>query len=328
MFSTVYFEISGKCNGRCHWCQTGRQNKNHEPTGGFVDVDEFEKTLSYLLEKKAIRNESQIRLFNWGEPSLHPQLTEIIRILNNMKLNWGISTNASKKVLFSDNDAFINCQYLCFSMCGFSQASYDKIHGFNFEKIRNNIAELTENYRSCGLSATPYIAYHIYQHNIEELRSAIMFAAQHKLGILPSYALINDHERWLKYIKGELEYEDVLRASRELFLQPFHSDEFKNRPPFTTCGQFAFLSLDSNCNLITCCGDSTIIGKVHEIDLKKINSIRRNSEACQKCIDSGAYFFDHAVPSPSTIINGAMHGLLPFLKNQKNAGIFTPRFPQ
>ncbi len=328
MFRTVYFEISGKCNGLCHWCQTGRKNKNHEPTGGFVDVNEFEKTLSYLLKEKAINNESQIRLFNWGEPLLHPKLTDIIRILNNMKLNWGISTNASKQVLFSDKDALNNCHYLCFSMSGFSQASYDKIHGFNFEKIKSNIVALTENYRSCGLSVTPYIAYHLYQHNIEELRSAIIFAAQHKLGIAPSYAMINDHERSQKYLKGELEYQDLLRASKELILFPVDSDEFKNRPPFTTCGQFAFLSLDPDCNLITCCGDSTIIGKVHEINLQELNSIRRNSPACKKCIDSGVYYLGHAVPSPSTIINGAMHGLSPFLQNQKSACIFTPQFSQ
>ncbi len=265
-------------------------------------------------------------LFNWGEPFLHPKLPDILKVLNNLNLNWGISTNASKRIEFMGEDTFKRCQYFCFSMSGFSQDSYDKIHGFNFENITENIVSITNNIRLCGITSTPIIAFHIYQFNIEELRPAIMFAAKHELGILPSYAAINDFERMIKYLSGKLEYEDVLRAGKELLLHPMDNINFIHRPAFTTCSQFSFLSLDSDCNLITCCGDSTVIGKVYDTDLTKLNSIRKSSPACKRCIKAGLYVFSHNSSCPSTIINGAMKGLPQFLIGQKGAIGFTPKF--
>lgn len=324
MFNQVYFEISGKCNGLCHWCQTGRKNKNKEATGTFVDIKEFKLTLSHLLKNKAISESTIIALYNWGEPFLHPKIKEIINALNTLGLNWALSTNASRVVLFSGSNTFKNCKYIFYSMSGFSQVSYNKIHGFNFNSIIDNIVILTNNFRSCGLAAVPTIAFHIYQFNLGELGPAVQFAAKHKLAILPSYAFINDHERQIKFLSGKLDYKDLDRASRDLFLFYFE-DMLKNRPPFTTCSQYSSLSIDSKCNIITCCGDSTVIGKAYELDVKEINTLRMKSEACALCIKAGAYYFAHNVPCPVTIINEAINPPPPqFLKQANRAFAFAP----
>ena len=62
MFCRVYFEISGICNRRCWWCQTGKRNINGTASGKFVDFDEFKREILYLRENGFIGKSSGIAL--------------------------------------------------------------------------------------------------------------------------------------------------------------------------------------------------------------------------------------------------------------------------
>ncbi|MBU3170203.1 hypothetical protein [Clostridium estertheticum] len=64
MFNRVYFEISGICNAKCYWCQTGYKNRNKIATGKFVNFDEFKKAIYYLRDENFIGQNSVIALYN------------------------------------------------------------------------------------------------------------------------------------------------------------------------------------------------------------------------------------------------------------------------
>lgn len=72
MFGRVYFEISGICNGRCFWCHTGIKNINRTASGKYVDFEEFKRSVHYLRENGFMSRDSEIALYNWGEPFLLP----------------------------------------------------------------------------------------------------------------------------------------------------------------------------------------------------------------------------------------------------------------
>jgi len=47
-------------------------------------------------------------------------------------------------------------------MNGFSQSSYDKIHGFDFELIKKNIIEIIKTFRNAGYLGVATILYTTY----------------------------------------------------------------------------------------------------------------------------------------------------------------------
>ena len=95
MYKTVYFEISGICNANCPWCVTGRGSSKSYPSR-FIPPAEFQNAIDYLFKESLIDSGSLINLYNYGEPLLHPYLSEILQILVDKKLKYTISTNASK----------------------------------------------------------------------------------------------------------------------------------------------------------------------------------------------------------------------------------------
>lgn len=286
MFDNVYFEISGICNARCYFCQTGQSNINKIPTGKFVNFEEFKKSIKYLKEQKFLKDNSLIYLYNWGEPFLHPKFKEIINFLHDNNFRTVLSTNASKPVFFEKGNSLNNLARVTFSIPGFSQSSYDKIHGFNFEKIKKNIIDISKNFREAGFNGRFLIAFHIYQFNMHEIMPMIEFANEHGIEPMPSLASINDFERGKKYLKKELDYDYLYKASQELFL--FYMDSvLEKMPDDYVCRQFSILSIDSDCNIITCCGDNTIFDKVYNLKPQEVDEWRKNSEACKECRSIG-----------------------------------------
>jgi hypothetical protein len=76
--------------------------------------------------------------------------------LNDQGLKYSISTNASIPLLFNEGgDSLRNLSNIIISIPGFSQESYNRVHGFRFDRIKKNIVKLIRNYRECKFHETP-----------------------------------------------------------------------------------------------------------------------------------------------------------------------------
>ena len=60
-----------------------------------MEADTFDATLRNLERLHLIDSRTLVDLFNWGELFLHPDLQNIIRVINDHGLRYSISTNAS-----------------------------------------------------------------------------------------------------------------------------------------------------------------------------------------------------------------------------------------
>ena len=152
MYKRLYFEISGICNANCKYCANGKNSisgRFHRKQGSFIGVNDFEQAIRYLLDNNIIGHHTLISLYQWGEPLLHPRIKDIIEILLDHDLCYSFSTNASFPVYLNARE-LKNLSQAIISMSGFSQQSYDRIHGFNFEKIKLNIVNLIDRYSENG----------------------------------------------------------------------------------------------------------------------------------------------------------------------------------
>lgn len=82
----IHVELTNYCNLRCPVCPTGGGRLNRQPA--FMDPALFDRVMNemgpYLLT---------MSLWGWGEPLLHPQLADILRITQNRGVTTFLSTN-------------------------------------------------------------------------------------------------------------------------------------------------------------------------------------------------------------------------------------------
>ena len=102
-------------------------------------------------------------------------------------------------------------------MPGFSQESYNRIHGFNFETIKDNIAKIRNKLQEFRFSKRKVLIFHVYQFNVEEIEKAKQFATDLKMEFNPYYADLNDSKMRFDYVNKVMNYYDLHEISLDLF---------------------------------------------------------------------------------------------------------------
>jgi MoaA/NifB/PqqE/SkfB family radical SAM enzyme len=286
-YDFVYFDIVGTCNARCRFCVTGTSN---HPKGGIIEVDKFQKAIDLLFENKLIDCNTEFGLYNWGEPTLHPDLGKIINILKNKNLMYSLSTNAGRYVQYQP-EWFKNMKYMMVSMCGFSQESYNKIHGFNFEKVKTNIMSIVNVAENAGYDTSKIvILQHIYQFNTHEVPMLYEFSENLKVNFNPYYAFINDPMKLRKYINNTLEPQDWKEISQNIFC--YFIQKRLDLHPRNQCRQFDILNLDEKGNILPCCclprdHADYILTNIFDENFMEVLGKWQPTETCIECINAG-----------------------------------------
>jgi organic radical activating enzyme len=300
MYSQVYFEVSGYCNARCPWCVKGN-GRLQSCQSQFISPEEFELSVARLIDEKLAGPDTVFNLYNFGEPVLHPSLAGILRILADHNLRYTISTNAS---VFRDMDPdlFKNILRFYVSMPGFSQRSYDRIHGFDFEKILNNIDAWT------GIIGAErmQVQFHLYRFNRDEVASASDYFSRRGIPLFPYCALFNDFELGRSYLNQTMNGHLLDAASGDLILE-YVDTLLKTRPEKFICPQLSILTIDEYSRVLTCCLLSKAdpdysIGSLSALTKDEIEREKASRKTCEECMDLGLAFWVHHVFCPEFAI--------------------------
>lgn len=288
VFDHLVIEISGRCNAHCKWCTTGRANVAGKRKGEFMKPSALAEILDYMRTEKIISPEAVIFLYNWGEPFLHPKFEAIAQVIAERGYQFVVSTNLSVWPKISDKTILSHLKAIVVSMPGFSQASYDRQHGFSFEKIKQNITEMVSSYRAKGFKGKVQVKYHVYQFNLNETPAVLDFVKSQNIGLHPTYASFADLDLYMDYLEGSLTRQEERTASRELLLSKIAEEEI-DLPEDYECPYYAALILNEKAEIVTCCMvtpqmDDFVIGGLFDIHPDEVDIRKRKQKICKRCI--------------------------------------------
>ena len=172
---TVTIDPLARCNLACPLCPTGRGHRASSGKG-ILSLALYCKILDQLPRLRTLR------LYNWGEPLIHPQIDEMIAIA----ARRGITVHAHSHLSLKKDDAFFErlidagLAALWVSLDGASEGSYARYRvGGDFGLALANLERLAGIKRRLG-SKTPRIVWKfiVHRHNAHEVDAARRMARE------------------------------------------------------------------------------------------------------------------------------------------------------
>lgn len=162
----ITIEPTNKCNLHCPECPTGNKTLTREK--GEMNILFFEKLLQAVYKKTFYLN-----LYFQGEPFLHKDIVNMIRLARFYKMYVVISTNGQDlNAKIADEIIKNELSKIIISLDGLSQETYEKYRkGGNIEKVKETINFLIESKKKLNKSR-PLIEVQILvnSYNEKELR--------------------------------------------------------------------------------------------------------------------------------------------------------------
>jgi MoaA/NifB/PqqE/SkfB family radical SAM enzyme len=303
VYKQVTWDISGVCNAQCLYCPSGGRNvlgNLHKSQSGFLSPKNFEDGLHFMIDKGIISpDETEIGLFNWGEPFLHPQFETMLRIVANMGFAFCLSSNGATYKMIPE-DTLWRLKSLAFSTPGFSQSSYDRMHGFDVGVIRKNIEAIISPIRRLSPGTSIGIILLLYKWNLADVNTTLQFCFENGVNI----SFVCSHFTGITMPLRQYSEEDFLVDQWDTIKQ--------HRPDNWDCPQYSGLVLDEFSNVLQCCvtdrySYGNIIGKLKEVDFGNLEELRRSASVCRECKKCKIDYLTH---NPSQDIGNIVHNII------------------
>ncbi len=177
-------------------------------------------------------------------------------------------------------------------MPGFSQESYDRIHGFRFNTIKENIIKIKRNMLDHGFEGEFIISAHIYKFSEKEIDDLKRWAKIEGLTVHAYYPYLAGNSLILDYFERKLDEESKKDIANELFLKWDNKINQENNNKFRNplCHQ---VTIDEKCNFTLCCAADKFCdsfdtwGKIENInsydEYRKLKKRMLKSQACIQC---------------------------------------------
>lgn len=179
-------ETSSLCGLRCPFCPTGLENEYRRQgnpkrfrTRTLIDPRMFRSIIDELRDVLFF-----VQLHNWGEPLLHPELPDLVRIASDAGIFTEIHSHLSLRL---PDDRWRRLMAsgvgrICASIDGCSQASYGTYRrGGDVELAISNLARLAGLRRRLGVDVELVWNFLVFAFNEHELEDA--YAASRRLGV-------------------------------------------------------------------------------------------------------------------------------------------------
>jgi MoaA/NifB/PqqE/SkfB family radical SAM enzyme len=284
-------DIVGVCNLRCPSCPVGNSPGLERPSG-LMSTELFTEIVKKI--KRETPDCKYIQLYNWTEPSLHPELSEFIRIARRHRLRPRISTNLN---LFRRMEEVIAAEpwAIRISVSGFSQEKYGRTHERGkIEAVIRGMHQLRETIDRLNANTRLEVYYHCYVDNIgEDYEKMAALCEKLKIGFEPIWAYLMPVEKNLEYFEAGLTGKD-----RELVdllaIDPKRAREIALENPSPDCvlrSEMTTINCDGSVAL--CCAvydtEHTIAKGFLDVSHAELQSAKYANPFCGTCMKHGLH---------------------------------------
>jgi MoaA/NifB/PqqE/SkfB family radical SAM enzyme len=283
-------DILGSCNLKCGSCPHSI-DETDVPKGSMT-FDTFKLVFNKVIEESPTI--SHISLYSWGEPLLHPYLSEIIDYVHEKNVAVALSSNLSinfrsrlDKIIQSNPD------YLKVSLSGFYPESYNNTHqGGDINLVKANlilIRKLIDKYKTNTLVD---INYHLYRDNSgKNLYEMERFSKELGFIISKTYALVMPLERVITHLEGKPDLQTKLLEDNLLVtIEEGINASSKVLLPKNTCPfRENQININADLSVPICCtvwqrDDNVVARNFLKSNLNDIIENKKNVDLCRKCM--------------------------------------------
>jgi pyruvate-formate lyase-activating enzyme len=284
-------DVVGACNLRCPSCPNGTPARRDRPTG-IMPVELFGRILEKLArEMPAEGRPHWVKMYNWGEPLLHPQIGELVRMVRAAGFRCSISSNLNQGARLEEL-VLARPDHVRVSLSGSTPGTYEATHaGGRVERVRENLARLRELLDRHRIELPVDVMYISYRGNVagdaEEMRR---LCGALRFGFAASWALLLPVERYFEVFAGRETPAD--RALIEKLAVPPEVARRLVTPGAAlprSCGLLEEqLAVNHDGSLDLCCGVYTVARVAPDLlaqPLEDIQALREAHPFCRSCQD-------------------------------------------
>ncbi len=320
---TYIIDVVGTCNLGCPSCPVGNLTGAGRAKG-FMDVDLFTKIVRKIKLESA-QETPELWLYNWGEPLLHPELSELIGIARAHDLPVMISTNLNSKLDFKDVIRAAP-DTLKISLSGFSQEVYGRTHAKGqIETVKANMRKIRDYMDEFGVDIDVWVGYHIYRHNVTEMKPMHVFTESLGFGFNPVVAFLQPLEKMVEVVEGNFppDKKDLLDLMIDHPLIKFIKNREYKFPELDCELRTNMMTINHDGTVALCCGvydPKHMLGvKFTDLPHQELQALKYQHDFCRTCYKydlQAQYMPDRIVKEDSQVFNAAVGHILRNPRNQ------------
>lgn len=278
----LYLATSVGCNVRCKTCPAGRKEPE---SGGTMSLEMMERILDKCLAEALVLG---VQLYHYNEPTLHPQMAEMVRACHVRNLPVFLSTNL---VVWKNVPAILAeaPEMFLVSVSGFTQAVYERSHK------NGDIEKVKEHMKQCAALRQPgttlQLSWHRYRYNDHEMPLMKEFAEQLGFNFVPYGTSLIPHDRamrvWATGIPDPAG-EDVLvpvADARQMCYERRHWDCILQNQILAVNGDGQHLLCSNFMD------DANLRGNLFETTIPEILAARKQDPICLACKAVGGHVY-------------------------------------
>jgi len=284
-------DILSSCNLKCASCP--HSIVETDVPKGSMTLDTFKSVFDKIIKDSP--SISHLSLYSWGEPLLHPYLSEIIDYVHKQNVAVALSSNLSinfdkrlDKIVKAGPDS------LKVSISGYFPKAYNSTHqGGDINLVKSNLYYLRYLLDKYKVNTLVDINYHLYKDNSgENIIKIDQLAEELNFIVSKTYALVMPLERVISHLDGKPDHQ-TQQLEENLLVTIDEGIEASSKVPLpkNTCPfRENQININADLSVPVCCtvwqrDENVVAPNFLDSSLEEINSNKKKVELCTKCME-------------------------------------------